>query len=102
VERTVPHTNSPLLELPAFQVPSRLLSKPGTEREVVLGVIDSLIGPRVTEVRAKSIDEILNPKGNPERRKSLDQTLHRLVQGTKRRQPELVKVRRGVYRQVRD
>ena len=96
VEGTIPHPNQWQVELEPFTLPTRLLTRPGTAREDILAAIPGLVDER-GEFGVTALLPALNPTRDPRRELALEKAFYRMVYG-RSREPELERVRRGVYR----
>jgi hypothetical protein len=100
VERVLPHPNEWLVELEPFTVSTRLLTRPGTAREELLAAISGLVDER-GEFRVTELLRSLNATHDRRRYWTLKRALLFMVDGGRGREPELERVRRGVYRSRR-
>ena len=97
VEATIPHPNQWVVELELFEVPTRLLTRPGTAREEILAAVFGQLDER-GEFGVTKLLRYLNPTRDRTRYLALRQALRFMVEGGRGREPEFERVRRGVYR----
>jgi hypothetical protein len=92
----LPHPNKWVVELEPFTVPTRLLSKPGTAREEILEALPGLVD-ELGEFRVNALLRSLNSTRGRRREETVEKAFYGMVYG-RSREPELERVRRGVYR----